>query len=198
MKDGIIGIPDDKFSSINSFDTTRNSHGYTLHEAIQVGPAQTSLAGGSTLPLQQGRALAESTQKISVPSVNKNGNIKTNDKWEKVFNMTEFVIAPGEFVVVDDTSGIFLFDILQDMTGVQLSRPSIDLDAYAKSRSNATPWKYGFDNAGGKAEKGIVYGSDVVSDPDMGKVLSRSDKNQLGLEFSYNASQTKMEVSETG
>lgn len=198
MKSGIIGVSSGNFGSISSLQTTRQSRGFTLNTCVNVGPVQqTSLPTGSQINLQKGRALIEDTEKLSVPSV-QGGQIVTNDQWEKVTSMTEFLIAPGKFVLVDDTEGLFVFDIMENQTGQSFSRPTIDLDSYAQTRPNADPWKYGFNNAGRQAEKGTVYGTDVVSDPDMGAVLNRSDKNQLGLQFSYNGRQTKMEVSKNG
>lgn len=198
MKSGIIGVCAGNFGSINSFNDTRQDKGYTLHTCVEVGPVQqSSLSTGGQINLQRGRALIEDTEKISIPSV-QNRQIVTNDQWEKVASMTEFLVAPGDYVLVDDTEGLFVFDIMESQTSNSFSRPTIDLDAYAQTRPNADPWKYGFNNAGTQAEKGTVYGTDVVSDPDMGAVLSRSDKNQLGLQLSYNGRQTKVEASENG
>lgn len=194
MNDGIIAVARDDFDTIDGFNTSYEERDFELNECVDV-TNQSNVNG--EIEYQIGRALIEDTQKVSVPYV-EDGEIKSEKQWQKVVNTTDFIIAPGSFVIVTDTSGKFFFDIMEDITDTSFSRPTIDLDSYAQTRSGGNPWMYGFDNAGGNAEKGVVYGENVVEDPDMGEVLERSDKNQLGLQFSYSGNRVKMSISANG
>lgn len=199
MVEGILAVGNSNFGQINQYDNTRTVSGYTLHECVDTQPAQTTISSiGSGLSVQTGRAVYQTVETVSETYV-QNGNINTRNVDEKMTNVTEFVICPDHFVLVENTSGRFFYeDIMQANTSCKFSRPNIDLDSYAKTRKSAKPWKFGFDNTGQQAEKGTVYGDDVTSDPDMGTVLKKSNKNQLGLEMTYKGKSVKMQVSSNG
>lgn len=198
MKRGIIGTGNGNLPSMQSYTSSHQNHGMTLNECVEVGPTSSvSTPNGNQITVQTGRALAEVANNVSKPTV-QNGSIQSTNTWEKVASVTDFILCPNEFIIIGDTSGKFFFDILGSRNSISVTRPTIDLDAYAQTRPNALPWKYGFSNLGGNADKGVVYGTDLPNDPNMGTILQQSNKNQLGLEFQHNGRQTKMEVSASG
>lgn len=197
MRSGVVAVPSGDFEEIGEYDTVREERGFELAEVVDVDPPQQRL-GTDLPPVQTGQALLEEAERVSVPYA-EDGQIRTEEQYQKVPKLTDFLTSPGEFVVVENNDGKFFYeDILPDLTDVRFGRANINLDSYAQTRPDANPWKVGFDNAGGNAEKGTVYGDDVVNDPDMGVVLNRSNKNQLGLEFEYEGRDVKVDIAANG
>lgn len=195
MQSGIIGQIKGDFSSLDSFASTKTEQGHELTNALDVRSGQLSLT--DDVRVTAGRAMKEQLVDYSYP-IFEGEKIITREETRKDHSYTEFRMIPGEFVVVGQKDGKFAFNMIQAQTDSHISRPSIDLDEYAETRPNADPWKFGFEKSGGNAEQGVIYGHHVTEDPDMGDVLERSEKNQLGLIFRYNGKRIKINVAATG
>lgn len=59
-------------------------------------------------------------------------------------------------------------------------------------------WQAGFYDRLGTAQKGVVYGEDVLDDEDIGDPLRDAQINQLGLEYEYDGDQMKITLTESG
>jgi hypothetical protein len=60
-----------------------------------------------------------------------------------------------------------------------------------------TPWKVGFYDATNNAEKGTLYGEDVLS-AEVGHLLDDALFNQLGAVVEYGDSEFKLTITESG
>jgi hypothetical protein len=129
----------------------------------------------------------------------RDGEIVAHQQPAKIGHYTEFVVVPGSFVVVENGTGTFAFDLISEQTGAEIERAELDLYELSGQIEGADPWQIGFYNNSGRAEKGTVYGDNLLTDDEIGEVLKRAEKNQLGLRFNGRHSETvQMTATESG
>jgi hypothetical protein len=117
---------------------------------------------------------------------------------ETTADYTEFVAVPDEFIVVDSSSGTFLFDLIGRHTGAYIERASLDLNDFIDSLDNKQTWQVGIYDHFGKAEKGTLYGNNLLNDEDFGEILGIADKNQLGITYTQGDTKYKLTMTESG
>lgn len=198
MKSGVIGVVGGDFEKLESRVNTFSKDGEELREAIEIRDIVDSEFGEA----YYGMAAIEDVVRSEKPSISEHGEIGSHTRLETTTEMTEFLAVPGEFVIVENGSGTFAFDIIGRQTGVLVERGRINLDAYVGHLQNEDRdqevWQAGFYGNEGQAEKGVVYGNDVLGDSDVGGVLDLSDLNQLGLSYSTRENSMKITVTESG
>ncbi|MEA5387269.1 hypothetical protein VB779_09525 [Haloarculaceae archaeon H-GB11] len=145
-----------------------------------------------------GRAAKEEVEEVVDYDIG-DGSITERTSTETTTHYTEFVFVPGSFAIVDNSSGVFAFDLLGRETDSLIERAEIRLNSFIEDRHDESDlWQLGFYGTGGNAEKGVVYGSGVLDDAELGSVLGISEKNQVGLDYTYAGDEVKMTVAKSG
>lgn len=111
---------------------------------------------------------------------------------------TQFASVPGEFVVVENGTATFLFDLIESQTGGAVERATFDLDAFLDGLPDPQLWKVGFYDRDGGAESGVVHGDDVLADGAFGSALESLPKNQVGVDTAFDGTEYKLNVARSG
>lgn len=194
MDAGVIGKVNGQFDALESFQDSRQDGSTELRRGLEV---RQRIPGPNGSEAFRGRAAIQRVE--NKESIEFEGEkIIATEKPGKTTVYTEFLAVPGEFVVVSSGSGEFAFNLIQEQTNTDIERGSIDIFRFAEEHGHAEPWQVGFYGTGGNAQKGVVYGEDVLSDGDIGSALSNAKKNQFGLEYEYDGQSVKMTVTESG
>lgn len=197
MKSGVIGIVEGKPRQVESYYRTVEQDGTSLTECIEVTQTHDDVKNGYTV--QAGRAAVQSIVPEETVQITDQGEILVVEQGQRQTKYTEFILVPGEFVVVDSGSGVFLFDMLRDITGIEsVERAEFDLAEFLSEHSESTPWQVGFYGVGSEAEKGVVYGENVLSDAHIGNTLRTSNKNQVGINHQKQEERVKVSLTESG
>lgn len=147
--------------------------------------------------IQVGQAameVPEETDSVSIrgESIDRETTVTTTTKY------TEWILIPGEMLIIQNGDGRFLFELLASELGWDANRVRLDLTSMASEYSETQIWQAGFYDHVGTAQKGVVYGDNVVSDQDIGSALDESRINQLGLRYEYNDDSLKVTLTESG
>lgn len=193
MKAGVVGIPEDSFGSIESFEIEEPAGEHELKRCIEV--RQTINRTGKTIQL--GRAAVQELSNEQQVSI-EDGQVLVSERSQPISKYTEFLLVPGEFIVVDSGTGTFAFDLIGSHTGTKITRAHIDLQQFWETEVDGTPWKAGFYAHQGNAETGVVYGEDVLKDEDFGGGIDKSQINQIGLDYPPEENAIKMSATESG
>jgi len=200
MRAGVIGNIHGEFSEIESFHSTTKQDGATFTRSLQVNQTKSLEDGSPVFIGEAATQVIEESESIVIES--DTGDIEIAKRGHKEGKYTEFVAVPGEFMVVGSGDGTFAFDLLQEQhPGTRVERVNLDLNEYAKDYYKAdgvNPWQVGFYGNIGSAEKGVVYGDNVIADSEIGDALDRSQVNQLGLEYEMLGYDMKMTMAESG
>lgn len=195
MKAGVIGVPSEDFSQLESYTNSYTQEGYELEECLEIRRTANNEINGR--PIQTGRVAlqrVEDTESVEI----KDGEIVVSERPEIVTRYTEFVTVPGKFVAVSNSSGVFAFDVLGRQTNTNIEKVEFDLDTFAQQQNNGVPWKVGFYGRIGNAENGVLYGDDVLDDNEFGGVVKDTEKNQLGLNLPMGDEIIKLNLTESG
>lgn len=197
MKSGVIGIIEGEPRQVESYQRTVEQDGTPLTECIEVTQTRDNVGSGYTV--QTGRAAVQSIVSEEAVQITDQGEIAVVEEGQRQTRYTEFVMVPGEFIVVDSGSGVFLFDMLRDIVGLKsVERAELDLTDFLSEHSDSTPWQVGFYGVGSEAEKGVVYGENVLSDSHIGNTLKTSNKNQVGVNHQRGEKKVKVSLTESG
>ena len=189
MKAGILGVPDHNFGPIESYsETTVVDAERDLTACLEVRSTKDT----GEFVHQTGRAAIQelsSDERVSIKTDENSISVSEDIDVVKT-KYTEFVLVPSEFVAVSSSSGKFAFNLISSQTDTATISPAeIDLnrfiESYAgESRSeSASSWQVGFYGNSGSAEKGVVYGDSVYSDSELGGIIERLPKSQIGLDI---------------
>ncbi|MFD1645564.1 hypothetical protein [Haloarchaeobius litoreus] len=187
MRAGVIGLPDFEFEPVESFsDTKKISEDTTLTACLEVRRTDTT----SGVTFQTGRAALQelgSEEQVRIDQSDNSISVSENANTVKT-KYTEFVLVPNEFVAVSNGGGTFAFEMIAGQTdAARISRAKINLDDLVRSYEDdkrpesAKTWQVGFYGNSGEAEKGTVYGDGIFSDRELGDVVAKLPKNQIGL-----------------
>ena len=135
---------------------------------------------------QIGQAASEQLSESETIRINESG-ISRYVSEDVTAQYTEFVSLPGSFVAVDSRAGGFAIDLINKYTPVQARPSKLDLEEYltnlkAEKAESLDTWKIGFYGGHGLADNGVVHGSSLLNDGDLGDILDSNRKNQLGIE----------------
>lgn len=193
MKAGILGVAEDNFEAIDSFEYTTEHGDKELTHCVEIRQSINS----DNMEIQRGRAAVQELSDEETVEI-RDGQISVTNRTKPVTRYTEFLLVPGEFMVVENGGGTFAFDLVGSQVGTQISRAEINLQEFWDATDGVSPWKAGFYAHQGQAETGVVYGDDVLKDSDFGGGIDDAQLNQLGLDYSPEDDAVKMSVTESG
>lgn len=193
MKSGIIGLISGESSKFESRHVVQEQDGYEFSRAIETDQPSSDAQN----QVQEGRALIQTVEEEEVAEVDESGRIYTSEEGRKKSKYSEFLVVPGEFVVVEG-GGEFVFDLLSSqLTSGTVQKASINLNGCLE-RIDGTPWQVGFYGKQGDTEKGVLYGDSIFTDEDLGEVAKNSKKNQLGMDHDFQGTSVRSTITESG
>ncbi len=200
MQGGVLAEVEDDFEDPESFHKTHQQDGTQFTRSFQIKQTEYLESGE---PVYKGEAAMEVVEEAETVKISENtGDISVTTSPERSGKYTQFLVIPGELMVVGSGSGEFAFNLLpESVPGVAANRTRLDLNEFAEdyyTASDVDPWQVGFFDNPGEAEKGVVYGQDVFDDSEIGDLLERSEVNQLGLEYEYDGKKHKITTSRSG
>lgn len=196
MKGGVLGLVKGNSKQIDSFENTKEIAGESFSACAEVLRTHSNVIKGSDL--QVGRAAIQKPSTKDSIKIN-DGSISVSESKITDTIYTDFVYVPGEFAAVNSGSGTFAFDLLtNNIPGCEIERAEINLNQYLKESPDVTPWQVGFYGNFGDAEKGTVYGDNLLHDEEIGAVIESSNKNQLGLTLTDGGKDIKFKMTESG
>jgi len=196
MKAGIIATTDATFENLDEFDRTVTKDGMEAREVLNLSGRFTDLSG-DTIGIHGRLAIEEPVERDSV-YVSDEGEIAETQSTELEWQHTDFLIAPGQFVIAG--KGGFtenLFRVLEAEAESYINQANLNLRAYLEENEGST-WKMGFYGKEGNANNGVVHGSGVLEDSEVGRLLADHPLNQLGIEFENEGVNYKLFISENG
>jgi hypothetical protein len=194
MKAGVLGLVRDDFEVVDSFSETTEENGRELERVLDISRVFSLPTGHVAF---EGRAAVERV--VNRPTTELDfGEVRIEENSQTEVVTTELVGVPGEFVVAGSGKGTFAFDLVSEDTNAEIERASLDLNAFLDAQSDAEPWKAGFYDNDGNCENGVLHGSDLLDDADLGGILADAQLNQLGLNCSYGDHAVKLSAAESG
>lgn len=194
MDSGVIGLVDGHFKEPDSFIKSRQDGRFELKRALDI---RKPLRGPNGTTAYQGYAAIQRIEETDSFEFSDGDVISTEERSKKTY-YTEFVVVPDTFAIINSGSGEFFFDLLKEETGASTKRANIDLYSFLNEHPDANQWQTGFYGNDGQAEKGTVFGENILDDGDIGEVLAHSKLNQLGLEYEYDEFSVQMTATESG
>jgi hypothetical protein len=194
MKAGVLGIVRDDFEVVDSFSETVEQDGQELERVLDVRRVFSLPSGEVAF---EGRAAVERVVNRTTTELDF-GEVRVEETPATETRVTQLAGVPGEFVVVGSGKGTFGFDLVSRDTGADIERASLDLSGFLDAQADAEPWRAGFYDNDGNCENGVLHGTDLLADDELGHVLRDARLNQLGLDCSYGDRSLKMTASESG
>ncbi|MBV0900763.1 hypothetical protein [Haloarcula salina] len=194
MQGGVCGIVDGTFDVVGPYTETETEREHELSRSVQVDRVF-SLPSGK--PGFEGHAAAERLVTRSDTEI-RDGEIRVTESTVKETVRTAFAGVPGEVVVAESGGGEFAFDLIGAETDTAIERGAFDLSGFLDAHRSGSPWKAGFYDADGHAQKGTVYGDDLLRDDAFEPVLDTASLNQLGIDYEYRGRTVKVDLTESG
>jgi hypothetical protein len=196
MKSGIIGLPSQGFSDIESeqYSVHHEAHSGQLERCIDIVDRIQLPEGGTAI---HGRAAKEVVEEVEEVRI-ENGTIGSFTDTDISTLTTEFLALPGKAVIVKSSSGTFAFQLIGQQVDGTIQRGEIDLRDFYDRKTEPEVWQAGFYNTSGEAENGVLYGNNVMEDSEFERVLEYADLNQLGLRYTYDQDDIKVTATESG
>ncbi|WP_135827669.1 hypothetical protein [Halorussus halobius] len=194
MKAGVLGLVRDDFEVVDSFSETVEENDRALDRVLDVRRVFSLPTGHVAF---EGRAAVERVVDRTTTELDY-GEVRLEETPETETRVTSVAGVPGEFVVAGSNAGTFAFDLVTSDTGADIERATLDLGAFLDAQSDAAPWRAGFYGNDGNCENGVLHGTDLLDDDDLGGLLDDASLNQLGLDCSYGDHALKLTASESG
>lgn len=197
MKGGVIGVSDYEFGQIESQVATEEiGDGRTLEACIDVRQTETNAFDGNTVQIGQAAVQELDTRQETQIA---EGSITVTEREFINTKFTNFVLVPNAFVAVDNSQGTFAFPLISNATEMAtIERGEINLKQFEDAHDEASPWQVGFYGRTGEAEKGTLYGPQVLDDEVIGKEIGPAQRNQLGVDLAFNGDDVKVTLAESG
>ncbi|WP_158055330.1 hypothetical protein [Halorussus halophilus] len=194
MHAGVLGVAQDDFAVVQSFSNSVRKDDRELTRCLEVDRVFSLPSGTAAF---EGRAAVERPTTRTATEIDA-GEIRVRESTSTETVSTAVAGVPGEFVVVENGRGTFAFEMVEWETGTGIERAELDLNAVLDSQKAAKPWKAGFYDTDGNCENGVLHGSDLLADENLGAVVEGARLNQLGLDCEYEDHDLKMTASESG
>lgn len=194
MKAGILGLVHGEFGPLEDTIETVDQEGAELKRCIEIESTVTLDSGQE---IQIGNAAKEEYVKEDTTEI-RNGSIRTETERRIETDKTNFIVVPGELVVVGSAKGTFAFDLIGRQVGALIERAEINLEAFVEERESASFWQYGFYNTGMNAENGVVYGNAIEDVGTVQDFMSSATPNQIGFDYLYGDKPVKAKMAESG
>jgi len=146
----------------------------------------------------KGRAAVEDVDEVQQKKVLGQGQIEYQETLEKIVRTTEFLFIPDSFLIVENTAGEFILPLLNRNTEHSVFDAKIDLYGYSSEFEDVNHWKVGFEERTDSAENGVIHGDKILQDPEIGNLLGKTQKNQIGIEHPMADDIAKVFVTKSG
>ena len=151
----------------------------------------------SGLDINEGVAATQSIEEQETAELGLD-SIRLLTEQEKVTNTADFLAVPGEFIAVDSKRGKFLFELLSQDLGIDISACGVDLEQLISDYSSASAWKVGYYDPDNSTRNGVVHGESILETEEYADRLAGTEMNQLGLQLPHDGSQYKFFVIKSG
>ncbi|WP_018259318.1 hypothetical protein [Halomicrobium katesii] len=195
MKAGIVGLLDSPSETIEAVDGITTQDGREYRYCIE--PRETFTDAPVNGVIQTGEAAMEIPKEVERVEI-EDGTITRKTTVRTETKHTEWLLIPDEIVVVENSEGRFFHDLLASEFGWRANRAQFDLTSMRSDYEETQLWQVGFYDHLGEAQKGVVYGEDVLDDQDLGSALDDSQINQLGLVYQRDGDTVKVTLAESG
>ncbi|WMT09796.1 hypothetical protein NP511_09240 [Natrinema thermotolerans] len=198
MESGVIATVDGPRSLEEFHDSVPLDNDAPFAESERCIEIRSELTLESGKPIYQGRAAIEELSEQEVSEISSDGTVSSSTTVNKETKYTEFLFVPDSFIAVENSAGTFLFQLLNVKTDHSVTPTNIDLNGYLLDHDDALVWKLGFKDRGANAENGVLHGHDLLEDQEVGGVLGQTEKNQIGIEHSFDSESVKVFLTESG
>lgn len=195
MKAGIVGLLNSVEAPIDKVIGTANRDGIDYQYCIK--PDDTFRPDGLGKPVQTGEAALEIPEQVDQKLIENDDIIEETRTKTRTIH-THWLLIPDEIAVIENSDGQFFYDLLGAEFNCDANRAKLDLTSMRSDYEDTALWQAGFYDRLGTAQKGVVYGEDVLDDEDIGDPLRDAQINQLGLEYEYDGNQMKITLTESG
>ncbi|WP_042663876.1 hypothetical protein [Haloferax sp. ATB1] len=200
MKRGYVAVATADFDRIDTSTFPRQSieDGVELLRILELySTYQETLA--STAPLR-GRAAVQSLDGSKLLDISPDqGIIEAEQTREKVTDTAEFMCLPGEFAVAQDTNSEFVFDLLEEATGVVFKPVTIQTQSLRDTYPDARIPGGDFQNTdGGFTGSAHSPDNNIEQSDKIGEVFEESDKTTLRILVPHNGQTIKLFVTQSG
>lgn len=145
-----------------------------------------------------GQAALEQIDEVYNQEITESGEIKKEKELQKTVNITEFLFVPDLVLLIDNSAGDFLYPMLNRNTDHSVFEAEIDLHGYLSELEDVQHWKIGFEQRTDGAENGVLHGHQVLNDSEIGDILGKANKNQVGVEHPIEGDSAKVFATKSG
>lgn len=194
MKSGVLGVCDEEFSLLEPYRGSRKVDNQELTDQIDItGVARTA----DGVDINKGVAAREEVATVEAAAIEFDA-ISLESKSDVVTRHTNFAVIPGELVVVENSNGLFLYDMLERAIGVSPERVNVSLEGVKSEFTDASIWKVGFYGRDDGVENGVLHGQNLQNDPAFAEYLASGGLNQLGMRVSIDDEEYNLYLTESG
>ena len=182
------------FNRIEPLRRTTQDGGEDLVDQVDITRVKRTPSG---LDINEGVAATQSIEEQETAELGLD-SIRLLTEQEKVTNTADFLAVPGEFIAVDSKRGKFLFELLSQDLGIDISACGVDLEQLISDYSSASAWKVGYYDPDNSTRNGVVHGESILETEEYADRLAGTEMNQLGLQLPHDGSQYKFFVIKSG
>lgn len=194
MKAGLLGVVDGDFSRLEPYRGRRTEDGKDLTDQIDItGVARTP----DGIDINEGVAAREELATREMAAIEFD-SISMESEVDVVTRHTNFAIIPGDLVVVENSNGLFLYDMLERAIGSSPERVNLSLKGVRSEFPDASLWKVGFYGRESGAENGVLHGENLQEDPAYSEYLTSGGLNQLGMRVTIEGEEYNLNLTESG
>ncbi|MBX0285980.1 hypothetical protein EGH22_06555 [Halomicroarcula sp. F28] len=194
MQAGICGLVTGTFDRLSDVTDTVTRDGRDLTRSMTIDRVF-SLPGGEMGFI--GTAASERMTTRTATTI-VDGEITDREEAVKETVRTRFCGVPGAFVVTESAAGTFVFELVGAATDTTVRRARLDLSGLFGAIDDSSCWKAGFYDRPDHAEKGTLYGENLMTDDTVESMLTDASLNQLGVVFTDSTDEIRADVTESG
>lgn len=188
----------DNLTNLQGNEYTRDKQGHELKSAITFNN-QIMDVSGDTIAISGQAARQELNSSQEVCPID--GDIQVTTQKRPEWKHTDFWAVKttdgSDFVVAENSGGVFAFDLLENITGLEFTKVRFQLDDIRSDFPGQ--WVGGFEKRSGQVESGLLYGNEIEDDTEMGDPFRQtSNKNVIGPKISYRGNDLKLKIGRDG
>lgn len=194
MKAGVLGVLEGDFPRFEPYRGGRKVDTHDLTDQIDITSVARTADG---IDINEGVAAREELATREAAAIEFDA-ISVESESDVVTRHTQFATIPGDLVVVENSNGLFFYDILERAVGASPDRVSVSLDSVLAEFPDASLWKVGFYDRDGGAKNGVLHGENLQDDPAFSEYLADGALNQLGMRVSIEDEEYNLNITESG
>ncbi|GAB7011653.1 hypothetical protein [Halorubrum trueperi] len=194
MKAGVLGVVDGDLSRLEPYRGGRNVDGHDLTDQIDVTSVARTADG---IDINEGVAAREELATREAAAIEFDA-ISVESESDVVTRHTHFATIPGDLVVVENSNGLFFYDILDRAIGTSPDRVTVSLESVLSEFPDASLWKVGFYGRDSGVENGVLHGENLQDDPAFSEYLADGSFNQLGMRVTVDGEEHNLNITESG